>query len=99
MSSLPEMCDPYVFNSKEVGRQKALNIDQDLIFKSVFNSPFKTNGKTRTKAYRYYDCKAVSMRLNIQQQIPIEMVTDYRPEGGLLSNDSSAPAALERPVR
>lgn len=52
-SPLPEMCNPSVLNSKEVGKRQALNIDQELIFKSAFNSPFNTNGKSRTKAYPY----------------------------------------------
>lgn len=53
MSLLPEMCNPSVLNSKEVGKRQALNIDQELIFKSAFNSPFTMNSKTRTKAYPY----------------------------------------------
>ena len=53
MPPLPEMCNPSVLNSKEAGRRKALKIVQELIFKSVFNSPFNMNSKTGTKAYPY----------------------------------------------
>lgn len=53
-SSLPEMCNPSVFDSKEVFRQKVLNIDQELIVKSVLNSPSHTNSEPRTKADSVY---------------------------------------------
>lgn len=42
-----------VLNSKEVGRREAPNTDQELIFKSVFNSPCNKKSKTRTDAYTY----------------------------------------------
>lgn len=69
MPPLPEMCNPSVLNSKEVGRRKALNIDQEWIFKSVFSSSFNMKSKTRTKVYPYWDSKVfMSMRPNRQQQ-------------------------------
>lgn len=49
MSPLPEMCSPYVWNSKEADRREVLNTDQELIFKSVFDSLFNVNVKPEQK--------------------------------------------------
>lgn len=86
MLLLPAMYNPYVLNSKEAGGRKALNIDQELIFKSVFNSSFNMNSKTRAKTSHYYIWVFVSLKLNIHQpQIQTEIVNiivrnDYSKE-------------------
>lgn len=49
VSSRPEMCNPSAFSSKEVYRQKVLNTEMKLIFKSLLNSPFPMNSEPRTK--------------------------------------------------
>lgn len=96
MPPLPGVCNPSILNSKEVGREKVLNIDQELIFKSVFNSPFNRNNMTSTKAYSFLkipsvcvqEDKEISSNKRSKRKWPITPSLKWWP----LNSDCSTPA-------